>query len=77
MENKIWITFFLMLAGLFGWVANDVVVEQNSEVTFEVKDCETYGIILLYTEEKKYMCEGCIGPTLVCTETEEILSELG
>ena len=78
MENKIWITFFLMLAGLAGWVGNDAVEDMQAPVDSQNSetDCREY-IVLAYTETEKYMGRGCIGPGLKLTNTEEILSELG
>ena len=73
MVNKIWITFFLMLAGMAGWQANEMQDSQDLENT--VTTCPG-NIILAYTDTDKYICE-CVGYECPCIDTDEILSELG
>ena len=85
MENKIWISFFLMIAGLFGWQANDVAETLYDDEIDAIID-RAFGpeeeagcpgnIILAYTDTDKYICE-CVGVECPCIDTDEILSELG
>ncbi len=84
MGNKIWITFFLMLAGMAGWQANDVVdVVQDDMTCAAAEPVKCPGnVILAYVNncetgaQDKYICED-VAVDANCINTEEILSELG
>ena len=66
----------------FGVATTDVVDDKIYVPILEQPEVEPAAcpdaIILAYTADgKKYICKGIVGPDLDCTNTEEILSQLG
>ena len=83
MENKLWITFFLMLASMAGWEANNIAEDIAGDIQdpVECPRCKGNTIIAYVNNcetgaQDRYICED-IAVDANCINTEEILTELG